>query len=109
MYKLWEIWLWTGLQRHVRPPHASIIGFRAGHQPLDITYVLTAGMQKAAEWHLPLAVTSLDVRAAFDEVTAEPAAGALLHQGAPILYAANVFNDMVGNTGGHRRANVGPL
>ena len=89
LYKLYEILLWQQIDKHLPPLPPPVLGFRAGCQPQDIISPLTDALRKAYEWKKPLAVISLDIRSAFDEVGHEQLAAELHgHDTPPQLVAA---------------------
>ena len=91
LYKLYEILLWQQIDKHLPPLPPPILGFRAGCQPQDIISPLSEALRKAYEWKLPLAVISMDIRSAFDEVGHEQLATELhVHDTPPRLVAALV-------------------
>ena len=97
--KLYELWLWSGLEQYMRPRDSAIIGFEKSRQPMEVTHSLITALRKAHEWGFPLGIASMDVKSAFDEVLVEPAAAALRFNGAPEEYTAAIVRDMLGNTG----------
>ena len=60
---------------------------RPKYQASDMIGVLTLMLQKPIEWALPVAVVSLDVQLALDEVEA-------------LLYIVGIINDKFGNVCG---------
>ena len=81
-------------------PTSPGLGRHSGGPPTPHgVYMLQLAVQKGAEWNLPLAVASMEVRSAFDEVLAEKAADALPSQGAPLPYVTGIIKVVVGNQG----------
>jgi hypothetical protein len=90
LLKWYEMALWIVLDRCIRPLPDWIVGFRPGRQVLDIAAGIATALGKAQEWNRPLVVVSVDVRAAFDNVTVELLGEVLADRGAPpvLVFAA---------------------
>lgn len=62
---------------------------------MDVAALVQMLLRKANEWKLPLAVVSVDVRAAFDRMRLPLVAAALRAQGAPAQLVAAWLTDAV--------------
>lgn len=94
-HKLFEGFWGKALKPHLRPLPMAILGFRAGCQPLDVSAPLQMFLRKAHEWHFPLAIVSMDVRAAFDRMRLPLVASALR---VPAQLVASWLTDAVGSS-----------
>jgi hypothetical protein len=92
--KWYEMCLWVVLDRHLEPLPDWIVGFRPGRQVLDIAAGIATALGKAREWGLPLVVVSVDVAAAFDNVSPELLGEALERRRAPHCLAFAAMREL---------------
>ena len=93
--KWYESCLMAVLQIETGQLREEVVGFTSGKQTSDITACLATWLRKADTWQEPLYIASVDVRAAFDEMTRTATIARLRSRGASAATCAAIAREMI--------------